>query len=79
MPRSEFTNENKHGTRCAGEVAANRNGQCGVGAAYGSKVGGMSSRQICSFYRFTKITWLVVGSDTHVDVVIQSVIQCSTP
>ena len=41
FPRYDFSNENKHGTRCAGEVAANRNGKCGVGAAYGSKVGGM--------------------------------------
>lgn len=42
FPRYDYTNENKHGTRCAGEVAANRNGKCGVGAAYGAKVGGGS-------------------------------------
>ena len=40
FPRYEYSNENKHGTRCAGEVAANRNGKCGVGVAYGAKVGG---------------------------------------
>ena len=40
FPRYDYTNENKHGTRCAGEVAANRDGKCGVGAAYGAKVGG---------------------------------------
>ena len=40
FPRYDFTNENKHGTRCAGVVAANRNGKCGTGAAYGAKVGG---------------------------------------
>ena len=40
IPRYDPTNENKHGTRCAGEVAAKKSGQCGVGAAYGSRVGG---------------------------------------
>lgn len=40
IPRYDPTNENKHGTRCAGEVAAKKSGRCGVGAAYGSKVGG---------------------------------------
>ncbi|EED24530.1 pheromone processing endoprotease KexB [Talaromyces stipitatus ATCC 10500] len=33
--------EDKHGTRCAGEVAAVRNGVCGVGMAYDSKVAGI--------------------------------------
>ena len=42
FPRYDITNENKHGTRCAGEVAANRDGSCGVGAAYGAKVGGIA-------------------------------------
>lgn len=40
FPRYDPTNENKHGTRCAGEVAANRNGNCGVGVAYDAKIGG---------------------------------------
>ena len=40
IPRYDPTNENKHGTRCAGEVAARIGGQCGVGVAFGSKVGG---------------------------------------
>ena len=40
FPRYDYYNKNKHGTRCAGEVAANRDGKCGVGAAYGAKVGG---------------------------------------
>lgn len=43
FPRYDYSNENKHGTRCAGEVAANRDGKCGVGAAYGAKVGGEKS------------------------------------
>ena len=39
-PRYESTNINKHGTRCAGEIAADPNTVCGVGVAYGAKVGG---------------------------------------
>ncbi|KAF2863372.1 pheromone processing endoprotease KexB [Piedraia hortae CBS 480.64] len=33
--------EDKHGTRCAGEVAAVRNNVCGVGVAYGGRVAGV--------------------------------------
>ncbi|KAM5433916.1 pheromone processing endoprotease [Microsporum ferrugineum] len=33
--------DDKHGTRCAGEVAAVRNDICGVGVAYDSKVSGI--------------------------------------
>ncbi|OKL60181.1 hypothetical protein UA08_04842 [Talaromyces atroroseus] len=33
--------DDKHGTRCAGEVAAVRNGVCGVGMAYDGKVAGI--------------------------------------
>uniref|UniRef100_A0A093VEG4 Kexin n=1 Tax=Talaromyces marneffei PM1 TaxID=1077442 RepID=A0A093VEG4_TALMA len=33
--------DDKHGTRCAGEVAAVRNNVCGVGLAYDSKVAGI--------------------------------------
>jgi len=41
-PRYEPTNENKHGTRCAGEVAAKINNHiCGVGIAYHARVGGI--------------------------------------
>ena len=40
FPRYDVTNENKHGTRCAGEVAAKRDGHCGTGAAYLSSIGG---------------------------------------
>ena len=33
--------DNKHGTRCAGEVAASaQNGICGVGIAYNASIGG---------------------------------------
>ena len=42
MPRYDVTNENKHGTRCAGEVASVAdNTYCGVGAAYHSQIGGI--------------------------------------
>uniref|UniRef100_A0A4W6EH19 Furin (paired basic amino acid cleaving enzyme) b n=1 Tax=Lates calcarifer TaxID=8187 RepID=A0A4W6EH19_LATCA len=42
QPRYTQRNENRHGTRCAGEVAAAaNNGVCGVGVAYNSKIGGV--------------------------------------
>ncbi|XP_053557480.1 neuroendocrine convertase 1 [Bombina bombina] len=42
FPRYDITNENKHGTRCAGEVAmVANNKKCGVGVAYNAKVGGI--------------------------------------
>uniref|UniRef100_A0A8C8B2T3 Neuroendocrine convertase 1 n=1 Tax=Otus sunia TaxID=257818 RepID=A0A8C8B2T3_9STRI len=42
FPRYDPTNENKHGTRCAGEIAMEANNRkCGVGVAYNSKVGGI--------------------------------------
>uniref|UniRef100_A0A3Q0QVV0 Proprotein convertase subtilisin/kexin type 5b n=1 Tax=Amphilophus citrinellus TaxID=61819 RepID=A0A3Q0QVV0_AMPCI len=42
MPRYDATNENKHGTRCAGEVAAAaNNSHCIVGIAYNAKIGGV--------------------------------------
>ncbi|KAK7933828.1 hypothetical protein WMY93_004724 [Mugilogobius chulae] len=42
MPRYDATNENKHGTRCAGEVAAAANNtHCIVGIAYNAKIGGV--------------------------------------
>ena len=43
FPRYDFSNENKHGTRCAGEVAANRDGHCGTGAAYEASIGGKNN------------------------------------
>lgn len=40
MPRDN--NDNKHGTRCAGEVAAIAfNEYCGVGVAYNASIGGV--------------------------------------
>lgn len=41
-PRYDPSNENKHGTRCAGEIASVAdNSYCGVGAAYKTKIGGI--------------------------------------
>ncbi|XP_058630422.1 proprotein convertase subtilisin/kexin type 5 [Onychostoma macrolepis] len=41
-PRYDATNENKHGTRCAGVVAASANNSlCIVGIAYNAKIGGV--------------------------------------
>ncbi|XP_029430367.1 furin-like [Rhinatrema bivittatum] len=42
QPRYTEMNDNRHGTRCAGEVAAvANNGICGVGVAYQAKIGGV--------------------------------------
>lgn len=41
-PRYDISNENKHGTRCAGEIAAKHNNSfCGVGVAFHSRIGGI--------------------------------------
>ncbi|XP_042331835.1 proprotein convertase subtilisin/kexin type 6 [Sceloporus undulatus] len=41
-PRYDVSNENKHGTRCAGEVAAAaNNSNCIVGIAYNARIGGI--------------------------------------
>ena len=41
MPRYDLIDSNRHGTRCAGEVAATANNSlCAVGVAYGASVGG---------------------------------------
>ncbi|KAM3721271.1 Furin-like protease [Dirofilaria immitis] len=41
-PRYDYTDENRHGTRCAGEVAAIfNNSLCIVGIAYNARIGGI--------------------------------------
>lgn len=43
-PMPQDNGDNKHGTRCAGEVAAVAyNNICGVGVAYNASIGGKSS------------------------------------
>lgn len=42
QPRYESTDENRHGTRCAGEVAAEANNNiCSIGVAYEASIGGV--------------------------------------
>ncbi|KAL9873165.1 furin-like protease 1 isoform 1-T12 [Glossina fuscipes fuscipes] len=42
MPHYDLTDSNRHGTRCAGEVAATANNSiCAVGIAFGASVGGV--------------------------------------
>ncbi|XP_050402509.1 furin-like protease kpc-1 isoform X1 [Patella vulgata] len=42
QPRYDYSNENRHGTRCAGEVAAQAdNGVCNVGVAFNARIGGV--------------------------------------
>ena len=42
MPRYDAADSNRHGTRCAGEVAAvPDNNICSIGIAYNSRVGGV--------------------------------------
>ncbi|XP_037816406.1 furin-like protease 1 isoform X2 [Lucilia sericata] len=42
MPHYDLTDSNRHGTRCAGEVAATANNTiCAVGIAFGASVGGV--------------------------------------
>ncbi|UYV70978.1 FURIN [Cordylochernes scorpioides] len=42
QPRYDLTDSNRHGTRCAGEVAAEaNNSRCSVGVAYNAKIGGV--------------------------------------
>lgn len=46
MPRYDLVDSNRHGTRCAGEVAATANNTlCAVGVAFGSGVGGEYSQK----------------------------------
>ncbi|GAA6082127.1 proprotein convertase subtilisin/kexin type 6 isoform X1, partial [Tachysurus ichikawai] len=54
MPRYDSSNENKHGTRCAGEVAAvANNSHCIVGIAYNARIGGMLSFKKCIVLQWT--------------------------
>lgn len=41
-PRYDFSDSNRHGTRCAGQVAASPNNSiCGIGIAFNSHIGGI--------------------------------------
>lgn len=42
MPRYDLIDSNRHGTRCAGEVAAEGNNSiCAVGVAFDAGIGGI--------------------------------------
>lgn len=42
MPRYDMIDSNRHGTRCAGEVAASANNSfCAVGVAFDARIGGV--------------------------------------
>lgn len=58
MPRYDYLNSNRHGTRCAGEVAATANNSfCAVGVAYGAGVGG-------KLYTTTTTTTTTISTST---------------
>lgn len=47
MPRYDLIDSNRHGTRCAGEVAAEGNNSiCAVGVAFGAGIGGTTMLSI---------------------------------
>ncbi|KAJ3299211.1 pheromone processing endoprotease, partial [Blyttiomyces sp. JEL0837] len=41
LPRPQKPNEDRHGTRCAGQIVAARNDVCGIGVAWDAKVSGI--------------------------------------
>lgn len=56
-PMPQDNGDNKHGTRCAGEVAAVAfNNYCGVGVAYNASIGGKKENPVLFFFRFTLLT-----------------------
>ena len=59
MPRDN--GDNKHGTRCAGEVAAVAfNNYCGVGVAYNASIGGKTNFLRIYFNTEYRITFLII-------------------
>ena len=66
-PMPQDNGDNKHGTRCAGEVAASaNNGYCGVGIAYNASIGGVWSNRVpkCEFVSETWRAICYATSDT---------------
>jgi hypothetical protein len=50
MPTYDLTDSNRHGTRCAGEVAAEANNSiCAVGVAFEAGVGGNFSSAVLTY------------------------------
>ena len=51
MPRYDLIDSNRHGTRCAGEVAAEGNNSiCAVGVAYNAGIGGIPKFRFVIFF-----------------------------
>lgn len=54
QPRYDMIDSNRHGTRCAGEVAATANNSlCAVGVAFGARVGGKITNYCDYFFYLT--------------------------
>jgi len=70
-PRYESTNENKHGTRCAGEVASvGDNDYCGVGAAFQARIGGirMLDGDVTDAVEARALGFTPKDSSAHIDI-----------
>ncbi|KAI6227353.1 Proprotein convertase subtilisin/kexin type 6 [Aphelenchoides fujianensis] len=66
-PRYEYTDENRHGTRCAGEVAAiYNNSLCIVGIAFNAKIGGirMLDGEVTDAVEATSLSY----NNQHIDI-----------
>ncbi|KAI6179775.1 Proprotein convertase subtilisin/kexin type 6 [Aphelenchoides besseyi] len=66
-PRYEYTDENRHGTRCAGEVAAVYNNSfCVVGIAFNAKIGGirMLDGEVTDAVEATSLSY----NNQHIDI-----------
>ena len=71
-PTPRDDGNNKHGTRCAGEVAAVAfNDYCGVGIAYNASIGGKK----LNFYGFTLyiLYYSLIGPNLHAYVISNNV------
>lgn len=67
MPRYDPSNENRHGTRCAGEVSASaNNSNCIVGVAYNSGIGGvrMLDGEVFDAVEASSLSF----NNTHIDI-----------
>ena len=59
MPRYDYADENRHGTRCAGEVAAVfNNSLCVVGIAFNAKIGGIRMLDGIFLFSWARISLL---------------------
>lgn len=69
MPRDN--GDNKHGTRCAGEVAAIAfNQYCGIGVAYNASIGGTVVYYIIIMMQWKKSTefWIWSYAELHLNI-----------